>query len=124
MTVLAAGAALMLLLAPAAYATAAHPRSGLTRAARDCAAHGFLTHRYSRTTLRAAIRTPPADVVAYTPCLTRLEYALRHGGDGRAPGRGGTRALLRDCAANRRLDRRWTLNTVRRASAGGRSCRY
>jgi hypothetical protein len=103
------------LMAIPASARAASTSSRDARIYRDCQDDGWLAGHYTKAQLRHAIKVMPADVAEYSDCEARLKRVLHHGGDGRLAGHGGVKAALRDCASDGRLDRRWSVSTLKRA---------
>jgi hypothetical protein len=78
-------------------------------------ADGRIDHHYAKPALRRAIQRLTPAVKHGATCEQRLRRVLRHGGDGRVNGRGGLRAVMRDCSDNGWLDRRWKPALLRSA---------
>jgi GrpB-like predicted nucleotidyltransferase (UPF0157 family) len=84
----------------------------------DCVEHGRLAERHSTASLRRALATLPADVVAYSNCKVVIKRAIDDRtttGRRRPAGPDRVAAVYRDCAGAGSLKHRFAVRTLRRA---------
>jgi hypothetical protein len=97
------------LLAPTSASAAKAPKP-----VRDCTADGRIDGRYSKSELRRAIKAVPKSSKG-KECKKRLNRVLKRGGDGRLKSSGSYKAVLRDCADNGWIDKRFSVATLKKA---------
>lgn len=101
---------LSLLVAPSLASAAKAPKP-----VRDCTADGRIDGRYSKSELRRAIKAVPKSSKG-KECKKRLNRVLKSGGDGRLKSSSkSTKTILRDCADNGWIDRRYAVSVLRKA---------
>ncbi|RKQ88348.1 hypothetical protein C8N24_6390 [Solirubrobacter pauli] len=99
-----------LLAAPSMASAAKAPKP-----VRDCTADGRVDGRYSKSELRRAIAKTPKSSKG-KECKKRLKRVLKSGGDGRLSSKSkSTKTILRDCADNGWIDRRYSVAALRKA---------
>ncbi|MDA0180104.1 hypothetical protein OJ997_07335 [Solirubrobacter phytolaccae] len=107
----AAFVALALLALPAAASAATLPKP-----ARDCTKDGRIDGKYSKAELRKGVKALSTKAKRQKECKTRLNRALKRGGDGRLSSSSrSTKTILRDCANDGWLDRRYPVSALRTA---------
>lgn len=101
---------LALLVAPSVASAAKPPK-----AVSDCTKDGRVDGRYSKSDLRRAIAKTPKSTKG-KECKKRLKRVLKSGGDGRLSSKStSTKTILRDCADNGWIDRRYSVAALRKA---------
>src|SRR4051794_37859174 len=103
--------ALAILAVPAGASAATLPK-----AARDCTKDGRIDGKYSKSELRRAIKALSGKSAKTKECKKRLNRVLIHGGDGRLTSSSrNPKTIIRDCADNGWIDRRYALSAIRKA---------
>jgi hypothetical protein len=107
----AAVVALALLALPAGASAAALPKP-----ARDCTKDGRVDGRYSKAELRRGVKALSGKSAKTRECKKRLNRVIKRGGDGRlTSSTRSTKTILRDCADNGWIDRRYSVTALRKA---------
>lgn len=107
----AAVIALGLLAVPAGASAATLPKP-----ARDCTKDGWLEGKYSKSELRRGIKALSGKPGKAKECKKRLNRVLKHGGDGRvSSSTRSVKTILRDCADDNWIDRRYSVSALRTA---------
>jgi hypothetical protein len=88
----------------------------LPKAARDCTKDGRIDGRYSKSELRRSIKALSGKSAKTKECKKRLNRVLKHGGDGRLTSSSrNANTIIRDCADNGWIDRRYSVTALRKA---------
>jgi hypothetical protein len=88
----------------------------LPKPARDCTKDGRIDGKYSKSELRRGIKALSGKSAKTKECKKRLKRVLKHGGDGRLRSSSrNTKTILRDCADNGWIDRRYSVSALRKA---------
>jgi hypothetical protein len=107
----AALVALALFAIPASASAATLPKP-----ARDCTKDGRIDGKYSKSELRRGVKALSGKSAKTKECKKRLNRALKRGGDGRTSSSSrSTKTILRDCADNGWIDRRYPVSALRTA---------
>jgi hypothetical protein len=101
--------ALALLAVPVSASAATLPKP-----ARDCTKDGRIDGKYSKAELRRGVKALSGKSYKTKECKKRLNRVLKRGGDGRtSSSTRSTKTILRDCADNGWIDRRYSVSALR-----------